>query len=275
MSSNYEYKGVINKRDLRKVFLHAITMEHTWNYERMMNDGYLYSMLPALQKIYTNPEDLKEACKRHLEFFNTTPQCITLPLGITVAMEEQRANDMENFDTTSISSVKTAIMGPLAGIGDSFIWGTLRILATGVGTSLALQGSILGPILFLLVFNVPSFILRYVLVYAGYKFGSDFITSAEESGAMDLISKAASILGLTVAGAMAAEMVYLTVPIAIGSGESATTVQAIIDGIIPGLLPLLLTGFVYMLLNKKVKPLVIMFAMMALCIVCAFFGILA
>ena len=161
-------------------------------------------------------------------------------------------------------------MGPLAGIGDSFIWGTLRILATGVGTSLALQGSILGPILFLLVFNVPSFILRYVLVYAGYKFGSDFITSAEESGVMDLSS-----LGLTVAGAMAAEMVYLTVPIAIGSGESATTVQAIIDGIIPGLLPLLLTGFVYMLLNKKVKPLVIMFAMMALCIVCAFFGILA
>ena len=270
MSSNYEYKGVITKRDLRKVFLHAITMEHTWNYERMMNDGYLYSMLPALQKIYTNPEDLKEACKRHLEFFNTTPQCITLPLGITVAMEEQRANDMENFDTTSISSVKTAIMGPLAGI-----WGTLRILATGVGTSLALQGSILGPILFLLVFNVPSFILRYVLVYAGYKFGSDFITSAEESGVMDLISKAASILGLTVAGAMTAEMVYMTVPIAIGSGESATTVQAIIDGIIPGLLPLLLTGFVYMLLNKKVKPLVIMFAMMALCIVCAFFGILA
>lgn len=121
-------------------------------------------------------------------------------------------------------------MGPLAGIGDSFIWGTLRILATGVGTSLALQGSILGPILFLLVFNVPSFILRYVLVYAGYKFGSDFITSAEESGVMDLISKAASILGLTVAGAMTAEMVYMTVPIAIGSGESATTVQAIIDG---------------------------------------------
>ena len=126
-----------------------------------------------------------------------------------------------------------------------------------------------------MVFNVPIFILRYVLVYAGYKFGSDFITSAEESGVMDLISKAASILGLTVAGAMTAEMVYMTVPIAIGSGESATTVQAIIDGIIPGLLPLLLTGFVYMLLNKKVKPLVIMFAMMALCIVCAFFGILA
>ncbi len=275
MSSNYEYKGVITEKELKKVFLGAISMEHTWNYERMMNDGYLYAMLPALKKIYPDPEDFKEACKRHLEFFNTTPHVITLPLGISVAMEEKRAQDMENFDTASISNVKTAIMGPLAGIGDSFFWGTLRILATGVGTSLALQGNILGPILFLLIFNVPAFVMRYLLVFAGYKFGSDFITSAEESGVMDLISKAASILGLTVAGAMTAEMVYLTVPITIGSGESATTVQSIIDGIIPGLLPLLLTGLVYVLLNKKVKPLVIMFAMMAICVVCAYFGILA
>ena len=250
MSSNYEYKGVITEKELKQVFFGAISMEHTWNYERMMNDGYLYAMLPALKKIYPDPEDFKEACKRHLEFFNTTPHVITLPLGISVAMEEKRAQDMENFDTASISNVKTAIMGPLAGIGDSFFWGTLRILATGVGTSLALQGNILGPILFLLIFNVPAFVMRYLLVFAGYKFGSDFITSAEESGVMDLISKAASILGLTVAGAMTAEMVYLTVPVAIGSGESATTVQSIIDGIIPGLLPLLLTGFVYMLLNK-------------------------
>lgn len=211
MSSNYEYKGVITEKELKKVFFGAISMEHTWNYERMMNDGYLYAMLPALKKIYPDPEDFKEACKRHLEFFNTTPHVITLPLGISVAMEEKRAQDMENFDTASISNVKTAIMGPLAGIGDSFFWGTLRILATGVGTSLALQGNILGPILFLLIFNVPAFVMRYLLVFAGYKFGSDFITSAEESGVMDLISKAASILGLTVAGAMTAEMVYLTV----------------------------------------------------------------
>ena len=220
MSSNYEYKGVITEKELKQVFFGAISMEHTWNYERMMNDGYLYAMLPALKKIYPDPEDFKEACKRHLEFFNTTPHVITLPLGISVAMEEKRAQDMENFDTASISNVKTAIMGPLAGIGDSFFWGTLRILATGVGTSLALQGNILGPILFLLIFNVPAFVMRYLLVFAGYKFGSDFITSAEESGVMDLISKAASILGLTVAGAMTAEMVYLTVPVAIGSGES-------------------------------------------------------
>ena len=266
----------LTQSDIRGVFIRSNLFQGSWNFERMQALGFCFSMVPAIRRLYPENNDArKQAIKRHLEFFNTHPYVAAPVLGVTLAMEEQRANDMENFDTTSISSVKTAIMGPLAGIGDSFIWGTLRILATGVGTSLALQGSILGPILFLLVFNVPSFILRYVLVYAGYKFGSDFITSAEESGVMDLISKAASILGLTVAGAMTAEMVYMTVPIAIGSGESATTVQAIIDGIIPGLLPLLLTGFVYMLLNKKVKPLVIMFAMMALCIVCAFFGILA
>ncbi len=89
MSSNYEYKGVITEKELKKVFFGAISMEHTWNYERMMNDGYLYAMLPALKKIYPDPEDFKEACKRHLEFFNTTPHVITLPLGISVAMEEK------------------------------------------------------------------------------------------------------------------------------------------------------------------------------------------
>lgn len=275
MSFKVEYNGVIKKKDLQKVFLNAITMEHTWNYERMMNDGYLYSMLPALKKIYPNKDDLTEACKRHLEFFSTTPHVITLPLGVSVAMEEQRANNMESFDTASISNVKTAIMGPLAGIGDSFFWGTLRILATGVGTSLALQGNILGPILFLLIFNIPAYILRYILVFVGYKFGTSFITSAEQSGVMNIINKAASILGLTVAGAMTAEMVYFSIPLAFGTGDSATTVQAVIDGIVPGLLPLLLTGLVYWLLKKKVKPLTIMFIMMIVCVIGAYFGVLA
>lgn len=275
MNSKHEYNGVITKKDLTKVFLRSITMEHTWNYERMMNDGYMYSMLPALRKIYPDKDEFLKACKRHLEFFNTTPHIITLPLGISVAMEEQRANNIETFDTASISSVKTAIMGPLAGIGDSFFWGTLRILATGVGTSLALQGNILGPILFLLIFNVPAYVLRYILVFSGYKFGTNFITTAEESGVMNLISKVAAILGLTVAGSMTAEMVSFSIPISFGTGETATTVQNVIDGIVPGLLPLLLTGLVYYLLNKKVKPLTIMFVMMIICVIGAYFGVLA
>ena len=270
MSSNYEYKGFITKRDLRKVFLHAITMEHTWNYERMMNDGYLYSMLPALQKIYTNPEDLKEACKRHLEFFNTTPQLATLILGISAAMEESNANDPE-FDTESINNVKVSLMGPLAGIGDSFIWGTLRIIATGVGLSLANQGNILGPILFLLIFNIPAQGLRYYLMNAGYKLGSGFLAKIQQNGLMSKLTYAASVLGLMVVGGMTAENVSISFPLKFGSGNEATT----LNSVLPGLMPLLFTLLVYYLLKKKnVKTTTLLLICVVIGLVGAFFGIL-
>ena len=251
-------------------------MEFSWNYERMMHAGYCYSIIPALKEIYKDDkEELAGALTRHLEFYNTTPFLITLPLGISIAMEEKRAENKEKFDTSTISTVKTAIMGPLAGIGDSFFWGTLRILATGVGTSLALQGNILGPILFLLIFNIPHFILRYYGTFIGYKMGADFFEKVEKTGLMTLITYGASIIGLIVAGAMTAEMVYMTVPLQIGTGETATTIQSIVDGIIPGLLPLLLTGGVYGLLKKGWKPLNLTFLLMIVGVIGAFFGFLA
>ncbi len=145
----------LTKKELNQVFWRSFGMEWDWNYERQMNMAYCYCMLPVIKKLYSNKEDQIAAMQRHLEFFNTTPQLSTLILGISAAMEESNAND-PNFDTESINSVKVSLMGPLAGIGDSFIWGTLRIIATGVGLSLANQGNILGPILFLLIFNIPA-----------------------------------------------------------------------------------------------------------------------
>lgn len=126
----------LTKKDIRRVFWRSFGMEWDWNYERQMNMAFCYSMLPIIEKLYDKKEDRIEAMQRHLEFFNTTPQLSTLILGITAAMEENNANDPD-FDTSSISNVKVSLMGPLAGIGDSFIWGTLRIIATGVGISLA------------------------------------------------------------------------------------------------------------------------------------------
>lgn len=273
MSSNME--GKITKKDLRKVFWRSIPMEHSWNYERMMNIGYCFAMLPVLKKLYPNKKDYCDAMTRHLEFYNTTPYIITLPLGISAAMEEKRAEDPENFDTVSITTVKTALMGPLAGIGDSFYWGTLRIIATGIGTSLALQGNILGPILFLLVYNVPALLIRYFLTFVGYRLGVDVISKVNKSGIMDLVTEGAGIMGLMVAGAMTASMVYVSIPIAFGEGETATTVQAILDQIMPGLLPLLVTGLVYLLLKRKAKPLMIMLILFIVGIVGAYFGVLA
>ena len=133
-------------------------MEWSWNYERQSNMSYSFAMIPIINKLYKTTKDKSDALKRHLEFFNTTPHISTLMLGISTAMEEINAKS-DGFDTSSINNVKVGLMGPLAGIGDSFFWGTLRVIATGIGTSLALQGNILGPILFLLVFTIVLNIL--------------------------------------------------------------------------------------------------------------------
>lgn len=121
---NQEYDGVIEKKDLKRVFYRSIPNENSYNAERMLNVGYCYAMIPALRKIYKDDEkEFRESMVRHLEFYNTTPHVVTLPLGISVAMEEKRAAEKENFDTDTITNVKTALMGPLAGIGDSIYWG--------------------------------------------------------------------------------------------------------------------------------------------------------
>ena len=310
MSSNYEYKGVITEKELKQVFFGAISMEHTWNYERMMNDGYLYAMLPALKKIYPDPEDFKEACKRHLEFFNTTPHVITLPLGISVAMEEKRAQDMENFDTASISNVKTAIMGPLAGIGDSFFWGTLRILATGVGTSLALQGNILGPILFFVLWNVIRLAFMWYTQEFGYNVGTK-IAEDMSGGLLGKITQGASILGMFIIGALVQRWVSISFTPVVSSvtqSEGAyidwsqiqgnadgiksaleqysslgatglnqikvTTLQQNLDSLIPGLAALLLTLLCCKLLKKKVSPITIIIALFVVGIVGRVIGIM-
>ena len=263
----------LNKK-IKEIFWGAWCMQTNWNYERQMNMSYCYSMLPVIKKLYPNKEDQVAAMKRHLEFFNTTPQLATLILGISAAMEESNANDPE-FDTESINNVKVSLMGPLAGIGDSFIWGTLRIIATGVGLSLANQGNILGPILFLLIFNIPAQGLRYYLMNAGYKLGSGFLAKIQQNGLMSKLTYAASVLGLMVVGGMTAENVSISFPLKFGSGHEATTLNSVFNNIMPGLMPLLFTLLVYYLLKKKnVKTTTLLLICVVIGLVGAFFGIL-
>lgn len=264
----------LTRKDLNRVAIRSLGMEWDWNYERQMNMAFCYSMLPIIKKLYPNKDDQVEAMQRHLEFFNTTPHMSTLILGITAAMEEQNATDPE-FETESINNVKVSLMGPLAGIGDSFIWGTLRIIATGVGVSLAAQGNILGPILFLLLFNIPAQGLRFYLMHAGYKLGSGFLAKVQESGLMEVLTYGASVLGLMVIGGMTAENVGINVPLVIGSGETATTLGDICNTIMPGLLPLAFTLLMYWLVSKKnVKTTTLLVALVVVGLVGSFFGIL-
>jgi len=171
---------VITARDLRRVFWRSFQMEFSWNYERQMNLAFVYTLIPLLKKLYPQKEDLRIALKRHLVFFNTTPHIVTLLLGITTAMEEKNSQQ-KTIDAGAIDNVKASLMGPLAGLGDSFFWGTLRLIATGIGTSLALQGSILGPILFLLVFNVPHILVRWFFTRWGYVLGTGVLQRVQQS----------------------------------------------------------------------------------------------
>lgn len=249
-------ENAINARDLRRVFWRSFQMEFSWNYERQMNLAFVYALIPVLKKLYPQKAALAAALKRHLVFFNTTPHIVTLLLGITTAMEEKNSQQNE-MDGTAIDNVKASLMGPLAGLGDSFFWGTLRLIATGIGTSLALQGNILGPILFLLVFNVPHILVRWLFTRWGYVLGTGMLHRVQKSGMMESLTYGASIIGLMVVGAMAASMINITIPISFGAGEAKTEVQGIIDNIMPCLLPLISFGIVYWLLGRKVKPLTI------------------
>ena len=264
----------LTKQDLNRVAIRSLGMEWDWNYERQMNMAFCYSMLPVIKKLYPNKDDQVAAMQRHLEFFNTTPHMSTLILGITAAMEEQNASD-PGLENESMNNGNVSLMGPLAGIGDSFIWGTLRIIATGVGVSLAAQGNILGPLLFLLLFNIPAQGLRFYLMHAGYKLGSGFLAKVQESGLMDILTYGASVLGLMVIGGMTAENVAITVPFVIGSGETATTLGDICNTIMPGLLPLAFTLLMYWLVSKKnVKTTTLLVALVVVGLVGSFFGIL-
>ena len=192
-------KSVITKKDFWSVFFRSLTLDASWNYERMQNLAYAYAMAPIIRRLYKNNEEKKAALERHLEFMSVTPHISTLLLGISGAMEEENAKNHE-FNSASINAVKTSLMGPMSGIGDSFFWGTLKVIATGVAISLSKQGNIFGPIAFLLIINIPHFALRYICLDKGFKLGAKFFSDVEDSGVIEKVTTAASILGLMVIG---------------------------------------------------------------------------
>jgi fructoselysine/glucoselysine PTS system EIID component len=256
-------KSNLSKRVLRKVFFRSLALEANFNFESWQNTGFAFSIIPVLKKLYATKESMSQALKRHLQFFNTTAHGSTLILGITAAMEEQNSQQ-ENFDEESINTVKTGLMGPLAGVFDSLFWGTLKVIAAGVGISLAINGNILGPIFFLLIFNIPHFLLRYNLTFIGYNAGNKFLQNLAKTNVMDKLTTGASILGLMVIGAMPAILMPVTTPLKIGTADSQVALQGILDQLVPGLLPLALTFFAFYLVRKGIKTTWILLGVLAL-----------
>jgi fructoselysine and glucoselysine-specific PTS system IID component len=229
-------------------------------------------MAPIIRRLYENKEDRAAALKRHLEFMSVTPHISTLLVGISGAMEEENAKNPD-FDENSINAVKSSLMGPMAGVGDSFFWGTLLLIAAGVGVSLASQGNIMGPILFFLIINIPHFILRYLCLDKGFKYGTQFFKDISSGGIITKITEAATMLGLMVIGGMTAANVNFNLAINVGSGDWAEPLQNYLDEIMPGLLPAALFGIMYWLLGKKVKTTTILIAVMVICIILSGIGV--
>lgn len=239
----------ITKKDLNKVFWRSHMIQGSWNYERQMGLGYAWSMMPILRRLYKegSPE-MAQALSRHLELFNTTPQTATFCLGLSASMEEENAKSSGNFPVQSINAVKASLMGPLAGIGDSFFWGTFKVIAAGLGVSLAANGSIIGPIASIIAYNIPSILVRYFGLQIGYRAGSSFLEKLS-GGLMDKITFGASIVGLMVVGAMTASMINLQ----FAWSYESVSVQGILDSILPQALSLGATMLMYWLVKKKIS----------------------
>lgn len=238
----------------RQLFFRQFQLLGSMNFTRMEGLSYGWILAPLLKKIYTgNPHGYIESLKRNSQFFNTNQHLAPFIMGLTLSMEKENAAN-PNFDTSSINGIKVALMGPFAGVGDSFFYGVLRIIATGIAIGLASQGNPLGPLLFLLIYNIPSYLLRYYGGVMGYRLGSKYIAEATQSGLLSCITKASSIMGLMMVGAMSASMVKFTTTFKTTIAGQPFVLQEILDKICVGLIPLLLVLGCLKLLNKKVSP---------------------
>ena len=221
---------------------------------RQMAIGFLWQIMPALNRYYKDqPEKKKEALYRHVQFCNVSNAIYPFLAGLVASMEKENS-EVDDFDTSSIVGIKAALMGPLAGIGASLLFSVVRVIAAGIGISFALQGSILGPILFFLIYNGCTMALRFSLGYGGSSCGSSFITNMYQNGTLKILTKCAGILGLIMVGAMTASTVKFTTAISIPiPGGEAVALQSSLDTLFLGLVPLLLTFGCKKLLDKNVN----------------------
>ncbi|WP_342589722.1 PTS system mannose/fructose/sorbose family transporter subunit IID [Collinsella tanakaei] len=250
-------KDVSLRKKIWQFFWRSWAIQDSWNYERQMNMGFLYGMVPTLDRCYpdeSDPQQLerkKEAYRRHMAFYNCTPQTSAFVLGLSASMEESYAKDPASLDPDSINAVKTSLMGPLSGIGDSFFQGTIRVIAFGLGVQLAQQGSILGPILAMVISIIPSVLITWFAAKLGYQGGHQYLQKLQSGNMMDKVMYVCGIVGLMAVGGMIATLIGATTPATFSEGT--LVIQDILDSIMPQMIPLALTGIMYWLIKRGVK----------------------
>ncbi|EPC84621.1 PTS system mannose/fructose/sorbose family transporter subunit IID [Lacticaseibacillus paracasei] len=297
----------LTKSDRIKVWWRSTFIQGSWNYERMQNGGWAYTLVPALKRLYHTKEDRAAALKRHLEFFNTHPYLASPIIGVTMALEEERANGAP-IDDKAIQGVKVGMMGPLAGVGDPVFWFTVKPIIGALAASLAMAGNIMGPILYFVLWNAIRMAFLWYTQEFGYKAGSK-ITEDLSGGLLQEVTKGATILGMFILGSLVNRWVsvkftpvvsnvqnqkgayidWSSIPNGTKGIQKAlelqaqglsltknkiTTLQDNLDSLIPGLMGLLLTLFCMWLLKKKVSPIVIILGLFVVGVVFHVIGLM-
>lgn len=242
----------LTKRDVRRAawywMFFALSQQ---NYERMQGGAFCATLSRPLEKLYRNDKQaLSEALKRNMVFFNTNVDMGAMIPGMVLALEEERAND-PSFDPDIISSMKTALMGPCAGIGDSIIDGVLNPIFLSIGIGLSATGSPLGALVFLLLWCGVIIPLKYFLFMKGYELGADALPTLSNESLKTKAISALTVLGLIVIGGVAATTVKAPIIWAYTSGDMVVNLQQTLDGIMPGFFPMLFALGCYLLVDKK------------------------
>lgn len=234
----------VSKKTLNKMVWLSTMLQASFNYERMQSGGWLWAMLPGLEEVHTNKEDLSTSMIQNLDFINTHPFAVTFVMGIVLSMEQMKT------DVQTIRSVRISVAAPLGGIGDALFWYTLVPITAGLTANMAINGSILGPILYFIILFGCEMALRYGLMYWSYNLGMKAVSMMTEYA--DEFTHAAAVLGVFVVGALIANYGGgTTLGMTIANGESPIVIQDYLNMILPCMLPLLITLLMYFLIKKK------------------------
>ena len=267
----------LEKKDIVNAFWRWTFFSHAnYNYERLEATGLVHSYKHVIKKLYgDNPEEYKAAILRHMQFFNTEPHIGGVIPGIVLAMEEQRANGAPITDE-AINGIKTGLMGPFAGIGDTLWQGTLTPILLAFGISLGAQGNLLGPVIYTILMFGIMFPVAYICWMEGYKLGADGVQQVLAGNMLQKIITGASAMGAMVLGALSAQFITTTCPVVITIGEMQLSIQdTVLDALFKGLLPLIITLVtLWMLKDRKMKSTTVMAILIIIGIIGGGLGIL-
>ncbi|KAF1304169.1 PTS system mannose/fructose/sorbose family transporter subunit IID [Enterococcus saccharolyticus] len=242
-------ENLLTKKDLNRLFWRAQTLGVSGNAERGGNLGYLYSMLPFLRKKYKegSQEERAEAMTRHLEYMVTHHVPQFLLLGTSMALEEKT----DESEKDVVRNMKVSLMGPMAGLGDSILSYTWLAICGSIGASLAMNGSLLGPLMMFFLVNVVWMPLKYWGITAGYEKGVELLNAPGSKNVIGRVSTAANAMGTVVVAALIVSNVKIGLGLEFTLGkDNVLNVQEMLDQILPKLLPILLTFGCYKFLQK-------------------------